>query len=73
MTFYITFGQGHAHHVGGKLFHPNLVGTIRADNMIEARKIAFEYFGAKFCFMYSEDDFDFKSMTFFPDGFLEVN
>jgi len=71
--FYITFGQGHAHHIDGKLFHPNLVGIIKAEDHKRAREIAFECFGDKFCFTYSEKDFNFDSMLYFPDGFLEVN
>ena len=70
---YITFGQVHAHQVGEKYFHKNLVGVIYAGDYTQARMLAFQIFGNKWCFLYEEADWDEADMRHFPDGYLAVN
>ena len=73
MKTYVTFGFDHKHIVGGKELDKDCVAVINSGSAEEGRKIAFELFGPKFCFEYSEDHFDFDSMHYFPRGFIEVN
>ena len=70
MKTYVTFGQVHVHSVNGKTFDKDCVAVIEADNAVEGRAKAFEYFGRKFCVEYPEDRFDFDLMRFFPRGFI---
>jgi len=72
LTF-VTFGQDHRHDIDGKTFDKDCVAVIEADTPEDGRKLAFEYFGAEFCFEYPQEHFDFESMNFFPKGFVSVN
>lgn len=67
---YVTFGQGHAHHIAGRTFGPNCVARIRTTSAAEGRKRAFELFGEKFCFEYHNK---IPNMEFFPDGFVDID
>ena len=58
MKVYITFGQGHAHSVSGKTFDKDSVAVIEAEDEGAGREKAFEYFGNKWCWSYSEDNWD---------------
>ena len=73
MKTYVTFGQDHAHRVNGKTFDCDCVAVIDCDSPQEGRRLAFEYFGPKFCFEYPEEQFDLGSMHYYPRGFIEVN
>ena len=50
--FYLTFGSAHIHTVGGKTFDKDCVVEISAETYEKARKIAFNVFSDKWCFMY---------------------
>ena len=73
MKTYVTFGQDHAHSVGGRLFDKDCVAVINHNLPEEGRKLAFEYFDGKFCFEYPESHWDDASMKYFPRGYIEVN
>ncbi len=73
MKTYVTFGSDHTHSVAGKTLDKDCVAVINSSNAEEGRKLAFDMFGSKFCFEYSEDYFDFDSMKYFPRGLIEVN
>lgn len=72
MKQYVTFGQIHSHVIKGTLFNHNCVATFDAADYESGREKAFELFGPRFCFHYSEEDFDHSSMKYFPDGLVEV-
>jgi hypothetical protein len=69
MKQYVTFGQNHRHEINGKVFDRNCVATYDAPDMDEGRKMAFDLFGRKFCFHYSDEE---PNMSYFPRGFVEV-
>jgi len=73
MRTYITFGQSHAHSVNGKTFDKDCVAIINADDAEKGRALAMEWFNRQFCFSYTEEQFDHKSMKWFPRGLIEVN
>lgn len=70
---YVTFGQAHCHVIGDSVFDKECVAVIHHDDSADGRALAFECFGTKFCFEYSEKSFDMGSMRFFPRGFINVN
>jgi len=70
MKVFITFGQGHAHSVAGKTFDKDCVAVIEADDEEDGRMTAFKYFGGKFCFSYTEDNWKEENMSFFPRGYI---
>ena len=72
MKTYVTFGQTHTHSINGRTFDKDCVAVIESNSASEGRKKAFDTFGPKFCFEYSEDEFDFDSMRYFPRGLIEV-
>ena len=56
-TFYLTFGQNHE-------LRDSWI-EIRAENVEEAHKLAFQRFGSHWAFLYAEGDFD---KSYFPRG-----
>lgn len=73
MKHYVTFGQNHVHNIAGRIVHKNLVVVFDVETPEEGREKAFEYFGDKFCFDYSEKHWDEDKMKYFPDGYLHLN
>ncbi len=69
---YITFGQEHAHRVNNETLDKDCVAVIECTDCQNGREKAFEYFGPKFCFSYFDDEFDVKSMKYFPRGFINI-
>lgn len=69
MEFYISFGQTHAHAIDGKTFDKDCIAVINAEKENEAREIAFNAFGQKWCFIYIEK----PDMKFFPRGLINLN
>ena len=67
MKTYVTFGQDHIHRIDGKILDKDCVALIDGD-----REKVFELFNGKFCFEYSEDEFDFGIMKYFSRGIIEV-
>ena len=67
--YYVSFGQTHAHAVAGKTFYKDSIAVITAENLNDARELAFQAFDAKFCFIYEEA----PEMEFFPRGFINLN
>lgn len=68
MKTYVTFGQVHSHEINGKLFDKDCVAIVNGN-----RDTVFEIFGRYFCFEYTEEEFDFNSMHYFPRGFINVD
>ena len=73
MKTYITFGQEHIHSINGKTFDKDCVAVIYSGSAAEGRDLAFEYFGPKFCFEYSEEYWNDEQMKYFPRGYIKVN
>lgn len=73
MKTYITFGQNHIHRINNKTFDCNCVAVIESPDATTGRKLAFDFFGPKFCFEYSEDQWDEKNLHYFPRGYINVN
>ncbi|MCR4307484.1 MAG: hypothetical protein NUV80_02910 [Candidatus Berkelbacteria bacterium] len=69
MTTYVTFGQSHAHSIGGKTFDKDCVAVIPSETAKEGREKAFEIFGPKFCFEYFNR---LPTMSYFPRGLIEI-
>lgn len=65
---YVTFGQSHRHIINGKVFDHHCIAVVDGD-----REKVFEIFGRKWCFEYSEDEFDdFVEMSYYPRGLILV-
>ena len=74
MKTYVTFGQDHIHRVNGKIFDKDCVAVITHNKVNEGREKAFELFGPKFCFEYSEEHFNFDDVDmYYPRGLIDVN
>lgn len=68
-NFIICFGQNDIHRLNGYTFDHDSVAVIKATNIAEARKIAFELFGNRFHDAYYETQFDaHNSIEYFPRG-----
>jgi len=71
--FYITFGWGHTHSIGGKTLDKDSVAIIDAFNYENARNRAFELFGPKFGLVYREDEWNDKNLAqYFPRGLIKI-
>jgi len=67
-TFYLSFGQVHAHAIRGITFDKDCICLIEAETYMKAREIAFDTFGDKWCFLYGEK----PDMSFFPRGIIRL-
>ena len=65
-TSYFTFGQQHAHSVGGFTYDKDVVVKITAK---DPRSVMFKNFGAQWSFEYDKE----PDMGFFPRGIKELN
>lgn len=72
MKTYVTFGQIHTHSINGKTFDKDCVAVIESKNEKTGREKAFELFGQKFSFEYSEKEFNMDNMYYYPRGLIEV-
>ena len=73
---YVTFGQSHRHEINGDVFDKDCVAQIEHKKTKNGRELAFKYFGPKFCFEYTQREFDHHvgpNMGFFPRGLVKVN
>ena len=70
MKVYVTFGQAHSHLVNRVRFDKDCVAVIEAEDYAEGRAKAFESFGPKFCFCYSDNEFPFDSLFHYPRGLI---
>ena len=73
MKIYITFGQEHYHELNGNVFDKDCVAVIEADDHSAGRKKAFELFGNKWAFEYTDKDHVIEMMHYFPRGIVKVN
>lgn len=71
MKFYITFGQVHAHSIGGKTFDRNCLAEIEADSKKEAHDIAMKIFNAKFHNCHPESELP-NVIEYYPRGVIKV-
>jgi hypothetical protein len=67
--FYFTFGQSHAHSVGGTTYDKDCVIEITAENEDEARDKMFDTFGSKWSMAYGETP---PKMGYFPRGIIPL-
>ena len=67
MKRYVTFGQNHMHYINGKVFDKDCVAIVEGD-----REKVFEIFGTKFCFEYTEKEWDESKLEFFPRGYIKL-
>lgn len=72
MRQYVTFGTGHRHEVDGKALNNGTIATFEADSYDAGRARAFELFGDKFCFHYTEENFPRKNWESFNPQYVEV-
>lgn len=72
MKTYVTFGRVHRHKIGDQVFDKDCVALIEGENYSECRAKAFELFGPRFCFIETEDHFDFDSLIYFHRGIIPV-
>lgn len=73
MKLYVSMGQVHRHEINGKVIDKDSIAVINCTDYADGRRIAFELFGDKFCFTYSEEQLSEKCMCHFPRGKIEVN
>ena len=66
--FYVTFGQKYRNEPHPQKGHPDGWFTFYADNEEDARKMALDYLGNRWAFMYEENEF---SRRFYPLGQLK--
>ena len=68
---YVTFGQSHAHQIGSQFFNKDCIAIVEG-----GRDRVFELFGDKWCFEYTEKEWEAKgldkSMHYFPRGYMTV-
>lgn len=76
MKHFVTFGQSHVHFRDGKTFDKDCVAVLNVDSAGEGVKKAFETFGKKFCFEYTEQEWEAigkKNMAnYYPRGYIWV-
>ena len=65
MKFYISFGQTHVHSVDAHTIDKDCLYKVEADNRDEARKKAFDIFGAQWAWCYDNPD-----LKYFPRGII---
>ena len=73
MKMYVTFGQVHTHSVNGKTFDKDCVAVVECDDVSQGYKLISEYFGTTYCFSYTEKNFNFDTLQYFPRGVIGVN
>lgn len=70
---YITFGQIHSHIVNNKKLNKDTVGIIEANDYEQGRNLAFDWFKGKFHCCILESDWNDEDMTYYPDGYVNIN
>jgi hypothetical protein len=69
---YVTFGQGHVHHVAGETLDHDSVAVYEAASYSEGREKAFELFGDKFFTDYHAQEWKEENLHYFPRGYVEL-
>lgn len=67
-TYYITFGQVHAHAIAGRTYDRNCVASIEAPDKESGRKLAFEIFKNKWSHFHEK----MPDMSYYPRGVIPV-
>ena len=67
MKFYVSFGQNHAHRVGGFTYDRDVLCEIDAPSHLEGREAAFKAFGPKWSFFYEAEELP-DLLPYFPRG-----
>lgn len=73
MRHFVTFGQEHVHRINDQTLDAHCVACFTADDVAAGRARAFELFGPQFCFHYTEEEFDWESLRFFPRGIIDLD
>lgn len=75
MKTYITFGSCHRHELSdGRILNGNTVAVFEHKLEGQGRSWAFQLFGPKFAFEYSEKSWDETSMDkYYPGGYVEID
>lgn len=68
-TFYVTFGQAHAHATPAGTCDKDSVAVIKAEDMMAGREIAFSTFGDKWSSFYEST----PDMGYYPRGYININ
>lgn len=68
-TYYITFGQVHAHKIMGVGLDKDTVLRVKAKNWTQAHGLAFALFGRRFGTVYDENDLN---LGYFPKGIVDL-
>ena len=69
---YVTFGQIHTHRINNITIDCDCVVEYGAENAIEGRKKAFEYFSDKFFTDYHDKAFNEENLKYFPRGIINI-
>jgi hypothetical protein len=69
--YYITFGQAHAHAIGGKTFDRNCLAELEAESQGKAHEIAMRIFNGKFHNCHTEEELP-KVIEYYPRGVIKV-
>lgn len=70
MKHYVTFGQTHVHRIGGKTIDCDCVAVLDCVSAEHGRQRAFELFGERFCFEYSESQWNHHNIKYYPRGYV---
>lgn len=70
---YVTFGQAHAHRIDGVTLECDCVASYTSPDAESGRAKAFELFGRKFCFHYTENEIEHVNMNYFPRGVIDID
>ena len=71
--FFFTFGRGHHHNIGGKVFDFGTVAVLEAETEESSREIAFSLFGHEFGTSYDSEIWNPDWNPMFPGGFIKCN
>lgn len=76
MKYYITFSPLHRREIAGKVYDKDCVCIFESDTHLNALTITQQYFGNKFCAMYSENEWkkreDEGIMDHFRRGYVQL-
>lgn len=69
---FVTLGQDNKHIINDHYLDKDCVVEFEAEDSIEGRKKAFEYFGKEFCMEYHKE-FSEKKLKYYPRGIIKID
>lgn len=69
--FYITFGQAHAHAIGGRTYDRNCLAELEAESPKEAHETAMKIFNKRFHQCHTEEELP-RVIDYYPRGIIKV-